>query len=201
MRPDLLALRSLRLGHLVEGMWGSSPSAADAIIDASLLVERRLLKGDAALSSRKEWEEFWLTTDPLMGLMLQEIAVLDRERRPVPTVSRVGPVPLMPAPVALPAQSEPAGETPEYNADSPEGSTVAAPLDLTFILLMKMATAPDIARLLQLSSSRVETALRRFREDHPECCEPVGNPRKNEPQYIYRTAEIRPVLERLLGGD
>ena len=82
--PDLLALRSLRLGHLVEGMWGSSPSAADAIIDVSLLVVRRLLKGDAALSSRKEWKEYRLALRRLASLTLQEIAVLDKERRPAP---------------------------------------------------------------------------------------------------------------------
>jgi hypothetical protein len=58
-------------------------------------------------------------------------------------------------------------------------------------------SASDLARFLGLPPARVESALRRFRSDHPDCAFEVDNPRRNEPRYLYRSADVRPVMERL----
>jgi hypothetical protein len=64
-----------------------------------------------------------------------------------------------------------------------------------------LLSAGDLARLLKLSLPRVESALRRYRENHPDCFTEAENPRKNEPRYLYRTADVLPVLRRLSKSD
>jgi hypothetical protein len=63
--------------------------------------------------------------------------------------------------------------------------------------LPAMLSAPDLARWLDLPVSRVESALRRYRTEHRDCCQEVENRRRNEPRYLYRTADVLPVLQRL----
>ncbi|HKI38262.1 MAG TPA: hypothetical protein VKA46_40785 [Gemmataceae bacterium] len=63
--------------------------------------------------------------------------------------------------------------------------------------LPAMLSAPDLARQLGLPVPRVESALRRFRPDHPDCCVEVQNKRQNEAKYLYRTTDVLPVLQRL----
>jgi hypothetical protein len=64
--------------------------------------------------------------------------------------------------------------------------------------LPAMLSAPDLARTLEQPVSRVESFLRRFREDHPDSFTEVDNPRKNEPRYLYRTADVWPALQQQL---
>jgi hypothetical protein len=67
------------------------------------------------------------------------------------------------------------------------------------VVLLKMLTASDVARYLNLPAPRVESALRRFRKKHPDCAEEQKHPRRNEPRWFYRTADIQPVLQQLRG--
>jgi hypothetical protein len=61
--------------------------------------------------------------------------------------------------------------------------------------LPTVLSAADLARALEQPGSRVESFLRRFREDHPDSFTEVDNPRKNEPRYLYRTADVWPALQ------
>jgi hypothetical protein len=83
--------------------------------------------------------------------------------------------------------SPPAQPLPE----SAPGETLPTPL-------VQFLSAPDLARLLDQPVPRVETFLRRFREDHRDCFVETGNPRKNEARYLYRTAEVWPALREQL---
>jgi hypothetical protein len=88
-----------------------------------------------------------------------------------------------------------AGPLPQW-PPVPAGRAAEAPTEAEAPLPV-MLSAPDLARWFKLSKVRVESALRRFREDHPDCCEEVQTRRRNEPRYLYRTDDVRPVLERL----
>jgi hypothetical protein len=59
-------------------------------------------------------------------------------------------------------------------------------------------SAADLARRTRLNSTRLESALRRFREKNPDCCNEQQNPRRNEPRYLYRVADVWPVVQKLL---
>jgi hypothetical protein len=64
--------------------------------------------------------------------------------------------------------------------------------------------AADLARCIGQPKSRVETFLRRYREDHPDCFVEVeeGGTRKNEPRILYRTADVWPdLLQKLPKWD
>jgi hypothetical protein len=65
--------------------------------------------------------------------------------------------------------------------------------------LPPLLSAADLARQLRQPMRRVETFLRRYhREEHQDCRTEVPNPRKREPKYLYRTADVWPaLLERL----
>jgi hypothetical protein len=97
------------------------------------------------------------------------------------------------------APATPPGAVYDGSADSAPSEAAGLPAALPD--LPKMIAAPDLARLLELGVDRVESALRRFRERHPDCAEEQGNPRRNEPRWLYRTADIHPVVERLLATD
>jgi hypothetical protein len=62
----------------------------------------------------------------------------------------------------------------------------------------ELCSSSDIAALLKQPPDRVDTFLRRYREKHPDCFVPVRSPRRNEPRFLYRTAEVWPALERQL---
>jgi hypothetical protein len=66
--------------------------------------------------------------------------------------------------------------------------------------LPAVLSAPDLARWFNLPVPRVESALRRFRADHPDCFHEVEDRRQNEPRYLYRTADVLSVLQRLREG-
>jgi hypothetical protein len=71
-------------------------------------------------------------------------------------------------------------------------------------LLAEFYTAKDLTRLLgekfNISSpSAVETFLRRFRIQYPDCAREVEGRRRNEPKYIYRTRDVWPDLTKHFG--
>ena len=70
--------------------------------------------------------------------------------------------------------------------------------DLDTLVLPKLISAPDLARKLQLPLPRVDSALRRYREIHPDCAVEVENRRPNEPRYLYRTGDVQPVVQKLV---
>jgi hypothetical protein len=107
-----------------------------------------------------------------------------------------------PAPLARVAADARVWHTPQASPrpgakpPAPDGIPGAPELP-TGVPLAALLSAPDLARQFGLPVDRVESALRRFRKDHPDCFTEVENPRKNEPRYLYRTAEVCPVLQRL----
>jgi hypothetical protein len=67
----------------------------------------------------------------------------------------------------------------------------------TAVPLPAQLSAPDLARMFRLPVARVESALRRFRKSNPDCFTEVDNPRRNEPRYLYRTADVLGLLGRM----
>jgi hypothetical protein len=72
------------------------------------------------------------------------------------------------------------------------------PADAGQALLTALMSAADLAKLLGQPTDRVETFLRRYRADHPDCCTEVDSRRTNEPRYLYRTADVWPALVQKL---
>ena len=64
--------------------------------------------------------------------------------------------------------------------------------------LPMMLSATDLARALEQPTSRVESFLRRFRVDYPDCFVEVDNHRKREARYLYRTVDVWSALQRQL---
>jgi hypothetical protein len=77
---------------------------------------------------------------------------------------------------------------------------LAAPLE-TQNSLPALLSARDLAEPLGQPVSRVESALRRYRQICPDCCVYSNNPRRNEPKYLYRTDEVMPILRRSATDD
>jgi hypothetical protein len=68
-------------------------------------------------------------------------------------------------------------------------------------MLPEFAAAPDLARLLQQPLKRVDACLRRLRKQLPDCyveVEEKKDRRRNEPRYMYRTADVWPALQEQL---
>jgi hypothetical protein len=61
-----------------------------------------------------------------------------------------------------------------------------------------LLSAADLANQLGQPIPRVESFLRRFREDSPDCAIEIDNPRPREPRYLYRTKEVWPALQQQL---
>jgi hypothetical protein len=89
-----------------------------------------------------------------------------------------------------------------YNVESSAAATgpaagsqvaTATPADLPQLL-----SATDLAARLRQPPDRVETFLRRRRASHPDCYIEGDNPRKNEPRYLYRVADVWPALQKQL---
>jgi hypothetical protein len=64
-------------------------------------------------------------------------------------------------------------------------------------VLPLLLSAGGLAKLINQPEARVETFLRRFRESNRDCVEEIPNPRRREPRYLYRTADVwGPLQER-----
>jgi hypothetical protein len=56
--------------------------------------------------------------------------------------------------------------------------------------LATFLSAPDLARFFDLPKDAVEAFLRRHRDKFPDCSIENEAPRKNDPKYLYRTADV-----------
>lgn len=63
-------------------------------------------------------------------------------------------------------------------------------------LLPAQLSAPDIATRLKRNPKSVSSFLTRLAGKRPDCRIEVENRRRNEPQYLYRTADVWPLLEK-----
>jgi hypothetical protein len=61
-------------------------------------------------------------------------------------------------------------------------------------VLPDLLSAADLARRLNQPLRRVETYLRRYRRQHPDCFVRVDCPRRNESRYLYRVVDVWPAL-------
>lgn len=98
---------------------------------------------------------------------------------------------------AADADSSTAAASKQHGAPAPADVPDADSREAT-APLSAMLSAPDLARLMEQPAKRVESFLRRFRESHPDCYSAVDNPRRNEPRYLYRTADVWPALQQQL---
>jgi hypothetical protein len=62
------------------------------------------------------------------------------------------------------------------------------------ILIDQLLSASGLANRLGVPKAPVDSFLRRYRKTHPDCCEEVNNPRKNEARILYHTAIVWPAL-------
>jgi hypothetical protein len=65
--------------------------------------------------------------------------------------------------------------------------------------LPTLATVKELAERLHQPESVIRTCLGRYRKTHTDCCEPVPRPRKREARYVYRTADVWPMLLQRYG--
>jgi hypothetical protein len=98
-------------------------------------------------------------------------------------------------------QTTPPHDAARQPGSEPTAGAGASPSVDEAAALPVMLSAPDLAKRLKLPLSRVESCLRRFRDRHRDCCEEVENRRRNEPRYLYRTADVLPVLQRLAKAE
>jgi hypothetical protein len=110
--------------------------------------------------------------------------------------------PTSPAPLqeAVPATSKPAPRTNEPVIDEARAEpSEDAPPDATIEPSQGFLSAPDLARQLDMNSSRVESALRRYRQNYPDCFieNEAGGRRRNDPKYLYRVGDVLPHLQNL----
>jgi hypothetical protein len=57
------------------------------------------------------------------------------------------------------------------------------------------ASVNDLAAMLKKPRSAVESFLRRYRVKYPDCFMEADSPRRNEPKYLYRIADVLPALK------
>ncbi len=57
------------------------------------------------------------------------------------------------------------------------------------------ASVNDLAVMLKKPRSAVESFLRRYRVKYPDCFMEADSPRRNEPRYLYRIADVLPALK------
>jgi hypothetical protein len=58
-----------------------------------------------------------------------------------------------------------------------------------------LLSAADLAKLTGLSVDQVDSFLRRYRENYPDCYVRNESKRKTDPKYLYRTADVLPALQ------
>ena len=63
-------------------------------------------------------------------------------------------------------------------------------------ILPVMLSASDIAKRIKRNPKSVTSFLTRFAEKYPDCRVENNSKRKNEPGYLYRTADVWPALEQ-----
>jgi hypothetical protein len=75
------------------------------------------------------------------------------------------------------------------SSEPPLAGSTATPLPLR-------ASAKDLAAMLGESDDAVDSFLRRYRDKYPDCYIPTDSPRRNEPKYLYRVADVLPALKQ-----
>jgi hypothetical protein len=60
--------------------------------------------------------------------------------------------------------------------------------------LPPFAPVKQLAERLHQPISVIRSCLTRYLKDHTDCREPVPRPRKGEPRFLYRTADVWPML-------
>jgi hypothetical protein len=122
----------------------------------------------------------------------------EADQTPPPAAERIqGQAPeAPPAPGEPPAGPPPADTPPAPAAEAQPSAAQATGRDAGSVL-PAMLSASDLADRLGLNRERVESALRRFRGSHADCCLKVSGRRKNQPGYLYHTAQVLPVLQRM----
>jgi hypothetical protein len=58
-----------------------------------------------------------------------------------------------------------------------------------------LLSAADLASLTGQSVDKVDSFLRRYRENYPDCYVQNESKRKTDPKYLYRTADVLPALQ------
>jgi len=132
----------------------------------------------------------------VLGIQPTEWAALNEEQRIGRMLAVEMPAEALAHPRAHAAADEgaaPADEGEKVQQDAAEPSSLAA-------VPPELLSASDLARWLKQPRGRVETFLRRYRRDHPDCFAPVKARRKNEPARLYRTKVVWPALQAQLAS-
>ncbi len=66
------------------------------------------------------------------------------------------------------------------------------------VQLAELLAASDLAQFLGQPVKRVDGFLRRYHLTHPDSRVEVDTPRRNEPRFLYRTADVWPALQAQL---
>jgi hypothetical protein len=82
---------------------------------------------------------------------------------------------------APPAPLEQTAPTPETRRPDPKSA---------------LASVSDLAAEYGVGKSALDSALRRFAARYPDCREEITNRKPREPRFMYRRADVQPVLER-----
>jgi hypothetical protein len=59
-----------------------------------------------------------------------------------------------------------------------------------------VATVGDLADECGVTTDAMDSALRRYAKTHRDCRVPLENPKPREPKYVFRRADIQPVLDK-----
>jgi hypothetical protein len=124
--------------------------------------------------------------DPAPGAVLADVETTTAQEReeksPKPTADALETAPKGDAAFKPKVAEEP---------QTPPASQEVAPLS-------EYLSASELARRLNQPAARVETFLRRYREKHLDCAVTVDSRCKNEPRYLYRSADVLPALKQRL---
>jgi len=96
-----------------------------------------------------------------------------------------------------------ASTVPAETSGSEDGKMIVkVPPTETLPYVPTVATAKDLAHLLEKPVGKVEQFLRRHREKAPDCFIEINKDdrRRNEPRYLYRVAEVLPILKQHFTG-
>jgi hypothetical protein len=79
--------------------------------------------------------------------------------------------------------------------ESKQSEVDAAPIDGRDS--SRLQSSKDLARKLgpSVKLAAVESFLRRYRAKFPDCAMPTDSPRRNEPRFLYRVADVLPALK------
>jgi hypothetical protein len=95
-------------------------------------------------------------------------------------------------PFAFVGPPPPSTSTPPAGARQSEGGKPRADTDAGFPALL---SASDLAKLIKRNPKSVTSFLTRFACKYPDCRSENPTKRKNEPAYLYRTADVWPALQ------